>query len=72
MAYTRLQGREGDRCKDMDYVKAYLEEKHVAVVPGNAFNRAGEGYIRIACTLEEETLVAAARAIVDFADSRCQ
>lgn len=26
VAYTRLQGREGDRCKDMDYVKAYLEE----------------------------------------------
>lgn len=55
-----------------DFAYGLLEEKHVAVVPGNAFNRAGEGYIRIACTLEEETLVAAARAIVDFADRRCR
>ncbi len=46
-----------------------LDEKHIAVVPGNAFNRAGEGYIRIACTLSEEKLVAAAKEIVDFADN---
>lgn len=46
-----------------------LEEKHIAVVPGNAFNKAGEGYIRIACTLSEEKLVAAAREIVDFTQS---
>ena len=46
-----------------------LEEKHIAVVPGNAFNKAGEGYIRIACTLSEERLVAAAKEIVAFADA---
>ncbi len=46
-----------------------LEDKHIAVVPGNAFNSAGEGYIRIACTLSEEKLVAAAKEIVKFADS---
>ena len=45
-----------------------LEEKHIAVVPGNAFNKAGEGYIRIACTLSEEKLTDAAKEIVAFAD----
>lgn len=28
-----------------------LEESHVLVVPGNAFGKSGEGYIRIACTV---------------------
>ncbi len=46
-----------------------LDEKHIAVVPGNAFNRAGEGYIRIACTVDTKMLVAAAKEIVAFADS---
>lgn len=45
-----------------------LDEKHIAVVPGNAFNKAGEGYIRIACTVGKEKLVAAAKEIVAFAD----
>ena len=50
-----------------EFAYKLLDEKHIAVVPGNAFNTAGEGYIRIACTLSEEKLVAAAKAIVDFA-----
>jgi len=52
-----------------EFAYKLLEEKHIAVVPGNAFNKAGEGYIRIACTLSEEILVNAAKEIVDFADS---
>ena len=51
-----------------EFAYKLLEEKHIAVVPGNAFNKAGEGYIRIACTLSEEKLVAAAKQIVAFAD----
>ena len=51
-----------------EFAYRLLEEKQIAVVPGNAFNKAGEGYIRIACTLGEEKLVAAAVQIVDFAD----
>ena len=51
-----------------EFAYKLLDEKHIAVVPGNAFNKAGEGYIRIACTLSEEKLVAAAKEIVDFAD----
>ena len=46
----------------------HVREKQIALVPGNAFNKAGEGYIRIACTLPEEKLVSAAREIVEFAD----
>ena len=36
--------------------KKILEEAHVLVVPGNAFGKSGEGYIRIACTVETERL----------------
>ena len=52
-----------------EFAYRLLDEKHIAVVPGNAFNKAGEGYIRIACTLSEEKLIDAARKIVDFADN---
>lgn len=31
--------------------KKLLEEAHVLVVPGNAFGKSGEGFVRIACTL---------------------
>lgn len=33
-----------------------LEEAHVLTLPGNAFGSCGEGYIRIACTVDKETL----------------
>ncbi len=52
-----------------DFALRLLREKHIAAVPGNAFGAAGEGYLRIACTLPRETLVSAAETIVAFADS---
>jgi len=54
-----------------EFAYSLLDEKHIAVVPGNAFNKAGEGYIRIACTLPEEKLVLAARKIVEFVNEHC-
>lgn len=33
-----------------------LKEAHVLTLPGNAFGRCGEGYLRIACTVGKETL----------------
>ena len=33
-----------------------LEQAHVLMLPGNAFGRCGEGYVRIACTVEIEKL----------------
>ena len=50
-----------------EFAYRLLDEKQVAVVPGNAFNKAGEGYIRIACTLSEDKLLLAAKKIVEFA-----
>ncbi|MGE5632428.1 MAG: pyridoxal phosphate-dependent aminotransferase [Caulobacteraceae bacterium] len=37
--------------KSAEISKKILEEAHVLVVPGNAFGKSGEGYIRIACTV---------------------
>jgi aspartate/methionine/tyrosine aminotransferase len=34
-----------------EFSKKLLEMAHVLVVPGNAFGKSGEGYIRIACTV---------------------
>ena len=45
-----------------------LKQEHVATVPGNAFNKAGEGYIRIACTQDTSVLLRAAEKIVRFAE----
>ena len=33
-----------------------LEEAHVLMLPGNAFGSCGEGYVRIACTVNVDTL----------------
>ncbi len=54
-----------------DFTVKLLRSKHIAVVPGNAFGRTGEGYIRIACTLSTEKLVAAAKQIVAFINEEC-
>lgn len=43
-----------------------LEHEQVAVVPGNAFNIHGEGYIRIACTVDIEKLSEAADRILRY------
>lgn len=51
------------------FAYALLEKEHVAVVPGNAFNESGEGYIRIACTLSESKLAVAAQKIKHFVES---
>ena len=52
----------------MDFALDLLKEKRVAVVPGVAYGDAFENYIRIAFTLEEETLIEAAKRIVEFAE----
>ncbi|MCH4890810.1 aminotransferase class I/II-fold pyridoxal phosphate-dependent enzyme [Acidaminobacter sp. JC074] len=36
--------------------KIILEEAKVLTIPGNAFGKCGEGYVRIACTVDENTL----------------
>jgi aspartate/methionine/tyrosine aminotransferase len=39
-----------------DFVWKLLENAHVATIPGSAFGKSGEGYIRIACTQSMEVL----------------
>ena len=36
----------------IELCRRLLEEAHILVIPGVAFGKSGEGYIRIACTLE--------------------
>lgn len=43
-----------------------LNESKVAVIPGSAFGRTGEGYIRIACTQSMETLTEAMNRMEEF------
>ena len=52
-----------------EFAYALLDSQQVAVVPGNAFNVQGEGYIRIACTVDVPVLEAAADRIRRFVES---
>ena len=52
----------------MDFALQLLEKEQVAVVPGNAFHESGEGYIRIACTLDVPILLEAAEKIKHFVE----
>ena len=49
-----------------EFAYALLDKVQVAVVPGNAFNTQGEGYIRIACTVDIPVLEEAAGRIRRF------
>ena len=46
-----------------------LEDSKVAVLPGSAFGKTGEGYIRIACTQSMETLTQAMNKMEDLTRS---
>lgn len=39
-----------------DVSRIILEEAHVLTIPGNAFGACGEGYVRIACTVNKNAL----------------
>lgn len=39
-----------------EFCDKVLREAHVVMIPGSAFGGAGEGYVRIACTVSEELL----------------
>ena len=52
----------------MDFCYKLLDEVQVAVVPGNAFHESGEGFIRIACTVDIPVLEEAADRIRKFVE----
>lgn len=39
-----------------EFCDKLLREAHIVVIPGSAFGEAGEGYVRIACTVSEDAL----------------
>lgn len=51
-----------------EFAYTLLEREQVAVVPGHAFHQSGEGYIRIACTVDVPVLEEAARRIKRFVE----
>ena len=47
---------KGTGLSDVEAAEQILKEAHVLVLPGSAFGRCGEGYIRIACTVGTDKL----------------
>jgi len=52
--------------KSEDFVWKLLESSRVATIPGSAFGRSGEGYLRIACTRSMDILTQAMDKMEDF------
>ena len=47
---------KGTGLSSVDAADMILREAHVLTLPGNAFGECGEGYVRIACTVNVDTL----------------
>lgn len=52
-----------------EFCENLLKKAHVLVIPGTLFGQSGEGYIRIACTVNHETLQTALERIQNFLES---
>ena len=50
-----------------EFATRLLEEEKVAVVPGTAFGKAGEGFVRACYATDEKQLAIALDRIADFA-----
>jgi len=64
--WAKLPERKVDSWTSRMFVKQLLEETGVALIPGDAFGKQGEGYVRIALVEDEERLLEAARRIGRF------
>ena len=53
-----------------EFCEALLKEKHVAVVPGNAFGDSGEGFIRISYCYSIKHITEAVRRMREFLEER--
>lgn len=60
---------EGTGMKSEAFAYALLEAVHVAVVPGITYGEACEGFVRIAFTVDEDTIREGVRRIRSFAES---
>ncbi|MCR5346946.1 MAG: pyridoxal phosphate-dependent aminotransferase [Fretibacterium sp.] len=71
-AFYLFPSIRGTGLSSEEFAWRLLREAGVAVVPGNAFGSTGEGYIRIACTQSQETLMAAMDKMESFTRSLAQ
>ena len=55
-----------------EFCTKLLEQKHVAIIPGNAFGASGEGYARVSYAYSVEHLMAAIRRIREFLNENCK
>ena len=58
-AFYLFPNVSGTGLSSEEFTWRLLQEAGVAVLPGSAFGATGEGYVRIACTQSQETLMAA-------------
>ena len=55
-----------------EFCTKLLEQKHVAIIPGNAFGASGEGYARVFYAYSVEHLMEAIRRIREFLNENCK
>ena len=55
-----------------EFCTKLLEQKHVAIIPGNAFGASGEGYARVSYAYSVEHLMEAIRRIREFLNESCK
>lgn len=51
-----------------EFCERFLLEKHVAIVPGNAFGKCGEGFVRISYAASMEDLKEAMKLLKEFVE----
>ena len=65
-AFYLFPNISGTGLSSTEFAWRALREAGVAVLPGNTFGGSGEGYLRIACTQSQETLMAAMDRLEQF------
>ncbi len=68
-AFYLFPNISGTGLSSEDFSWRLLEEARVATIPGNAFGKSGEGYVRIACTQSRDTLMRAMDAVEKFVNA---
>ena len=51
-----------------EFCEKFLLEKHVAIVPGNAFGKCGEGFVRISYAASLEDIKEAMKLMKEFVE----
>lgn len=67
MLDLRATGLSGE-----EFANRLLDEKHIAVMPGESFGTAAAGHIRVAMTIDDEQYSAALRTLCAFAAKLCE